>query len=259
MSEEDFARMVLHIETFGIGVAMGQQCQWPPDIVFRKRSVPDADMEPDPCGWIFESGHPGVIIQRGARNMKRQRGTIDDEETGVGAAAQWDESRELPVRRTPARANTKSKLGHGLNTKSLVAPPQGVSHSLVLGPSIIGATMGPYGNASQAWTGGSADESESGKSRGIEDAHDEEETDKERWRRLMRYEEGRWTCVGCGGKPFSDHGTLQRHCKSALHAKERDYRSCPHCPLKYLRSSHINRHMKAKHPEEWEKRARQRG
>jgi hypothetical protein len=256
MSDENFAPIALGIETFGIGAAMGQQCQWPPGMVSLR---PDTDLEPDPYGWIFEGGHPGVANQRGARNTKKRRRAIDDKETGVGAAAQWDESRELPVRRTPTLPNKKSKLGHGLNTKSLVAPLQGISRSLVPGPSIIGATTGPSEYASQAWTERSADESGSGETRGIEDAHDEEETDKERWRRLMRYEEGRWTCAGCVGMTFSDRCTLQRHCKSSLHAKERDFRRCPYCPLQYLRSSHVNRHLKAKHPDEWEKRARQRG
>jgi hypothetical protein len=173
MSEEDFARMALHIGTFGIGVAMGQHCQWPPDIVSRKRGVLDADMESDPYGWILESGHPGVVIQRGSRNTKKRWRTIDDEETGVGAAAQWDASRELPVRRTPERANESSKLRHGLN-ESLLAPLQGVSHSPVPGPSIIGATMEPYEYVSQAWTEGSADASGSGETNGIEDGPGEE-------------------------------------------------------------------------------------
>ena len=124
---------------------------------------------------------------RGAR--RNDGGLIGGEETGVGAAAQWDESRELPVRRTPVLANKISKLGQGLNTKSLVAPLQGVSYSPVPGSSIIGATMGPYENASQAWTEGSEDKSGSGETKGVEDAHDNEETDKERWSRLMRYEE----------------------------------------------------------------------
>jgi hypothetical protein len=252
MSDEELARMALRIETFDIGVAMGMQCQWAPDIV-RKRGPPNADMEPDPYGWIFESSHPGVVNQQGARNTKKRRRTIDGEETGVGAAARWDESRELPIRRTPVGANNKSKLGHGLN-ESLVAPLQGISRSLVPGPSIIGATMGPHEYASQAWTEGSADASASGETKGNEDAHDEEETDTERWRRLMHFENGTWMCMGCDGKTFSDRCTLRRHCKSSLHAKERDYRRCPYCPQEYLRSSNVNRHIKAKHPEEWEKR-----
>jgi hypothetical protein len=259
MSDENFAPIALGIETFGIGVAMRQQCQWPPDIVSRKHGPPDADVEPDPCQWIFEGEHPGVVNQRGARNTKKRRRTIDDEETGVGAAAQWDASRELPVRRTPAQEKQKSKLGHGLNTKSLVAPLQGFSHSLMLGASIIGATTGPNEYVSQTWTEGSVDASGSGETKGIEDAHDEEETDKERWSRLMHFGDGRWMCMGCDGKIFSDRCTLQRHCKSSLHAKERDYRRCPYCPQEYLRSSNLNRHIKAKHPEEWEKRARQSG
>ena len=99
MSDEELARIALRIETFGIGVAMGKQCQWAPDIVSRKWGPPDADMEADPYESIFGGGYPGVVIQRGERNAKKRRRTIGDEETGVGAAAQWDESRELPVRR----------------------------------------------------------------------------------------------------------------------------------------------------------------
>ena len=259
MSDEELARIALRIETFGIGVAMGKQCQWAPDIVSRKWGPPDADMEADPYESIFGGGYPGVVIQRGERNAKKRRRTIGDEETGVGAAAQWDESRELPVRKTPAHVKNTSKLGQGLNTESLVAPLQGVPPLPAPGPSIIGATLGPYKNASQAWTEGSADASGSGETKGIEDAHDDEETDKERWRRLMNFEDGRWMCMGCDRKIFSDRCTLQRHCRSSLHAKERDYRRCPYCPQEYLRSSNVNRHIKSKHPEEWEKGTRQRG
>ena len=257
MSNEELARIALRIETFNIGVAMGKQCQWAPDIV-PTRGPPNADLEPDPYGWIFESGHPGVVNQQGAINTEKRWRTIDDEETGVGAAAPWDESRELPIRRTPGGVNSKSKLGQGLN-ESLVAPLQGISRSLMPGPRIVGATKGPYEYASQAWTEGSVDESGSGETKGIEDAHDDEETDKERWRRLMNFEDGRWMCMGCDRKIFSDRCTLQRHCKSSLHAKERDYRRCPYCPQEYLRSSNVNRHIKSKHPEEWEKGTRQRG
>jgi hypothetical protein len=259
MSDEDFASIALYNETYGIGRAMRQQCQWEPDIVSRKqRGPPNADTEADPCGWIFESGHPGVVNQWGAKNTKELRRTTDGEETGVGAAAQWDESREMTVRRTPGRVNEISKLGHGLN-ESLVAPLQGVPHSLVPGPTIIGETLGSHEYVSQAWAEGSADESGSGETKGIEDAHDEEETDGERWKRLMHCENGRWMCMGCGGKPFSDRSTLRRHCRSSLHAKERDFRRCPFCPKEYLRSSHVNRHIRENHPEKWEKRARLRG
>ena len=241
---------------------MGQQCEWAPNIVSRKRrGPPDADMEADPCGWGFESGHPGVVNQRGARNMNKRRRIIDDEETGVGLVAQWGESRELSVRRTPAQSEEKSKLGHRLNTESPVAPLQGVSLPLAPGPSITGATLGTYEYVSQAWTAseGSEEKSESGENTGIEDAHDEEETDKERWRRLMRCEDGTWICVGCDGKPFFDRSTLQRHCKSSAHSKARDVRGCLVCRKKYLRSSNLRRHIKEKHPEEWEKIALRRG
>ena len=86
-SDEELARMALRIGTCDIGVAMRQQCQWSPDIV-RKRGPLNADMEPDPYGWVLESGHPGVVDQQGARNTKRRRRIIGGEETGVGAAAQ---------------------------------------------------------------------------------------------------------------------------------------------------------------------------
>ena len=248
MSDEDFASIALHIKTYAIGRALGLQYQWESDIVSCKRQgPPNVDMEADPYEWIFESGHPGVINQRGAKNMEKLQRTANGEETGVRAAAQWDMSQEMSVRRTPGRVNEISKLGHGLN-ESLVVPLQGVSHSLVPGPSIIGETLGSHEYVSQAWAEGSADESGSGETKGIEDAHDEEETDKERWKRLMRCENRRWMCMGCGGKPFSDRSTLRRHCKSSLHAKERDLRRCPFCPKKYLRSSHVNRHIRENHP-----------
>ena len=261
VSDEEFAPIATHIRSFAIGIAMGQQCQWAPNPVSRKRhGPPDEDMEPDPFGWGSESGHPGVVNQGDGRNMKNRRRTTDDEETGVGMATQWDESQELPVQRTPARLEEKSKLGqHGLNVETLVAPLQGVSLPPAPGPTITGAALGAYEYMSQAWTEGSEDEGESGETMGIGDAHDEAETDKERWRRLMRYEKGRWICVGCGGKPFSDRCTLQRHCKSSVHSKARDGRICPFCPKKYLRSSNVRRHIRAKHPEEWERMALLRG
>ena len=82
---------------------------------------------------------------------------------------------------------------------------------------------------------------------GIEDAHDEEETDKEGWERLMLHTDGVWRCVGCGGQAFSDRCTLQRHCKSAVHGKQRDKRKCPFCPKEYQRLGHLKRHMDKKH------------
>ena len=262
VSDEDFALIATHIESFAIGIVMGQQCQWAPNLVSRKRrDPPDEDVEADSCGLGSESGHTGVVNQGDARNTKKRRRTTDDEETGVRVAAQWDSSRALPVRRTPAGVNEKSKLGHGLNMASLVVPLQGVSLPLAPGPTITGATLGSYEYVSQAWTEGRVDESGSGETMamGIEDAHDEGETDKERWRRLMRYEDGRWICVGCGGKPFFDRCTLQRHCKSSLHSKARDFRRCLFCPKAYLRSSHVRRHIREKHPGEWEKMALRRG
>jgi hypothetical protein len=138
------------------------------------------------------------------------------------------------------RVKDKSKLGqHGLNKETLVTPLQGVSLPLAPGPNIMGTTLGSYGYASQAWTE-------------VREAHDDDETDRERWERLIGYEKGRWICIGCGGQPFSDRCTLQRHCKSSVHAKERDILGCPFCPKVYLRSSNVRRHIRSKHPEEWE-------
>jgi len=253
VSDANFAPNADHIVSFGIGIALGRQCQWSDDLVSRKRrSSPDAEMEADPRGWGFESGDPGVVSQWDARNAKKRRRTTEYLETGVGPAAQGDQSRVLPVRRTPERLESKSKLGQGLGMETLVAPLQGVSPPLALGPSIIGATPEPYEYASQAWTEGSEDGSLSGETVSIQDAHDEDETDRERWRRLMCYTQGRWVCLGCDGRPFFDRCTLQRHCKSAVHAKERDSRGCPFCPKAYLRSSNVRRHIRNKHPEEWE-------
>ena len=241
-------------QAFAAGVVLGQQCQWVPNLVSRKRrGPPDEDTEADPFGWGFESGRPGVLNQGDLRNKNKRLKTTDSEETGVGPFAQWGESQELPFRRTPVLVNRKSKLGHGLNNmETLVAPLQGVSLPLAPGPSITGATLGTNEYVFQAWTEGE-DESVSGETTGIEDAHDEEETDGERWRRLMRCENGTWICVGCGGKPFFDRSTLQRHCKSSVHSKARDFRECLFCTKGYVRSSNLRRHVRVKHPEEWEK------
>lgn len=253
VSDADFAPIAAHILSFGIGIAIGQHCQQPDNLVSHKRrGPPDAGMEADPRGWGFESGDPSVVSQWDARNTNKRQRTTESLETGVGPAAQSDQSRAQPIRRTPVQVERKSKHGQGLNMETLVAPPQGVSLPLAPGPSVIGATPEPYENTSQAWTEGSEDGSYSSETVSIQDAHNEGETDRERWRRLMSYTQGRWVCLGCGGKPFSDRCTLQRHCKSAVHAKERDSRRCPFCPKAYLRSSNVRRHIRNKHPEEWE-------
>ena len=257
VSDEEFAPIEVHIKAFAAGIV----CQRAADLISRKRCLPpDEDMGANPCGWGFESGHPGVVNQGDVKNMNKRRRTTDDKDAGVGPVAQWDESRELPLRRTPARIEKKSKLEQrDLNMETPVAPLQGVPPPHIPGPSIIGATLESYEYASQAWNEGSEGGSRSGETVGIDDAHDEDETDGERWKRLMCYENGGWVCVGCGGKPFSDRCTLQRHCKSAVHAKDRDFRKCPFCPKEYLRSSNVNRHTKNKHPEEWERMVRLRG
>ena len=240
------------MESYAAGIVLGQYCQWPPNLVSRERhGPPDADMEADPCGWGFESGDPGVVSQRDARNPDKRRIITECLETGVGQAAQRDEFQELPLLRTPVPIENKSKLGHGLDMETLVALLQGVYPPPAPGPSIMGATQGSYEYVSQAWTEGSDDGSHSGKTVSTEDAHNEEETDRQRWKRLIGYENGRWICIGCDGQPFSDRCTLQRHCKSAVHAKERDIRGCPFCPKVYLRSSNVRRHIRNNHPEEW--------
>ena len=255
LSDEEFAPIDVYLKAYTAGIVCKRAAD---DLISRKpRGPPDADMEAYPCGWGFKSGAPGVVSRGDARNNNKRRRTTEWLETGVRPATQRYESRELPVRRTPERVQEISKLGqHGLNMETLVAPLQGASPLPAPGPSIICATLGSYEYASQAWTEGSEDEGNSGDTIGIEDAHDDEETDKERWRRLMRYENGKWVCVGCDGKTFSDRCTLQRHCKSAVHAKDRDFRKCPFCPKEYLRSSNVNRHTRSKHPEEWEKMVR---
>jgi rubrerythrin len=117
----------------------------------------------------------------------------------------------------------------------------------MLGPAIIGATPRLHEYTSQAWAEGTGGESDPQEKVGTEDAHEEEETNRERWERLMSHADRVWRCVGCGGQAFSDRSTLQRHCKSAMHRKQRDLQKCPLCPKKYLRLSNLRRHMDQKH------------
>jgi len=173
---------------------------------------------------------------------------MKDNETGDRTGAQSSDTQELPIRRSPVLVETVSKLSHGgLGMETLVVLPQGVSPLLSLGATITDATFGPHQDADQAWTKRRVSGSDAQEEVGIEDAHDEEESDKERWARLMLYEDGKWRCNGCGGKVFSDRCTLQRHCSSAVHGKQRDWRKCPLCPKQYRNLRGVRRHMKKKH------------
>jgi hypothetical protein len=229
VSDEVFAQMKADIIYFGL--ALRVQWQGGANLVSHKRRSP-----PDP--------DPGAANQGDTRSSKKRR--TEGEETGVGQATQRGETRELPIKGTPAQVKTKSKLVHGLDMETLVVP-QGVSSSHALGPTVTGATPGSREYTSQAWMEGTRGRSEPHEEVGIEDAHDEEETDKERWERLMLHTDGVWRCVGCGGQAFSDRCTLQRHCKSAVHGKQRDKRKCPFCPKEYQRLGHLKRHMDKKH------------
>ncbi|KAH9967553.1 hypothetical protein BC827DRAFT_1152842 [Russula dissimulans] len=205
-----------------------------------QRGPPEPDLRAQLRGWGVECEGPSSTngINPGQRKRRRD---IEDDETGDRAVAQRGKTQELPVRRTLAREFNKSKPGHrALEMEPLVAPPQGVLPTLSPGPIVTGATPGSL-ERDQAWT--------EGRGRIIEDRHEEEETDRERWGRLMKREDGVWKCMGCGGKRFSDRSTLQRHCKSLAHSKKRDMRKCRYCEKKFPRSSSVKRHEMAKHPQ----------
>ena len=185
---------------------------------------------------------PGATNQRDTTGRKKRK-TKEDKETGVGEAAQRGGTQELPIEGTQ---NNPKQNPSGLDMETLVVP-QGVSSPHALGPTVMGATPGSRKYTSQAWTEGTRGESKPQEKVGIEDAHDEEETDKERWERLMLHTDGVWKCAGCGGRAFSDRCTLLRHCRSAVHGKQRDKRKCPFCPKEYQRLGHLKRHMDKKH------------
>jgi len=216
--------------------------RWPAEVSNpsrRQRSPPEPDLRASPRGWGVEREDPSSMKEITPRPRKRKRPVED--ETGDRTATQRGETQELSVRRTPGRKLMESKLGHRApRMEALVVPPQGISPTRSLGPVVTRATPGSP-ERDEAWTEGR---------RGIiEDPHDENETDEERWERLMKCEGGVWKCMGCGEIQFSDRSTLQRHCKSLVHGKERDLRKCPHCEKKFARCSGVNRHVKQKHPE----------
>jgi rubrerythrin len=214
------------------------------DYSLKRLRTPEPDLGAGPSQWTAESEDPdGSDLH--SRRTKRRR-TIEEGETGDRAAAQRGETQEPRVRRTPANQNDTSKLGNqGLRSETHVVPSQGVYRPLSLGPAITEATLGPTELRDQAWREGGQGISEV--TEVTEDAHDEEETDEERWARLMYREGGRWRCRGCDGRAFSDRSTLQRHCRSSAHAKQRDMRKCPLCEKSYRRQSGLNRHLKVKH------------
>jgi hypothetical protein len=176
------------------------------------------------------------------RSTKRRKITTE-RKTEDRVAAQRGETQELRARRTSDRQENKSKLGNrGLRRETLAAPSQGVYPPFSPRPT-TGATLGPteFKDQARSRTEGSERISE-----GTEDVHDEE-TDEERWTRLMDLEEGMRKCRECPGKTFFDRSTLRRHCKT-VHGGECDRRKCPLCPEKsYSRQSGLNRHTKKKH------------
>ena len=245
VSDEVFSQIAVDITAFGLGLR--EKWKREAELIHRKRrGPPTPDLVAETSRWKVER-----------RDPSKRRRTMGSEQTGIRLAARMGENPELPVRGTPGLAKEISKLSrHGLDMEVPVALPQGVSPPLDLGPTISVGNPGSHEHGFQARS-----EEESGSDSrgfaGIEDSHDDKEGDKERWARLMLYEDGKWKCKGpsCSGQVFFDRSTLQRHCRgSAAHAKLRDLRKCPLCPKQYPRLSGVSRHMKAKHPEEWGRR-----
>jgi hypothetical protein len=215
----------------------------------RQPGQPEPSLEAGPGKrGVEHEGLPMISQEDSSSRHTKRRRTMKDNKTGNRTGAQDGDTRELPVRRSLAQVEAESKLSHGgLGIETRVAPPQGVSPLLRLGPTITDGTFGPHQDADQAWTKRRVSGSDAQEEVGMEDPHDEEESDKERWARLMRYEDGKWRCNGCRGKEFSDRCVLQRHCNSAVHAKQRDWRKCPLCPKQYRHLRGVKRHMKQKH------------
>ena len=198
--------------------------------VGKRRRSPEPDLQAGPIQCTAGSDGRGSADLPRAICTKRQ-------EAGDRAAAQRGETQEQRIGRTPTDRESRSKLGTQVLGRTL-AVLQGVYPPLPPGATMTETTLGQTESRIQAWNEGG---------RRTDDAHDEEETDRERWERLMRYEEKTWKCNGCGGKEFSDRGTLQRHCRSSVHAKKRDIRKCPHCTKEFKRQSGLTRHIKEKH------------
>lgn len=211
----------------------------------RKRvrtTEPDLGAGPTYCMAEFEDrddAEPPDTRSGKRRKMTTAKKTEDRVTTQMGETQEWH------ARRTSASERIESKLGNqGLRKETLVAPSQGV-HPPVSPRPTTGTTLGPTEFKDQAWTG--MEESRR-ISEGTDDVRDEE-TDGQRWTRLMVLEEDMWKCRECPGKTFFDRSTLRRHCKS-VHGKESDRWKCPLCPgNSYSRKSGLDRHMKRKHRE----------
>jgi hypothetical protein len=215
-----------------IGVALREELKRACKGMLKKRlHTPGPDLEPGPNHCMAEPEE---------RRTKRRKIIMGEGETGDWAATRRGKTREMRVRRTPATLKNKSKLGstQGL-MRTLVVPSQGlgVYPSPPLGTTME-AALGPTESRDQAW--------DEGRQR-TEDAHNEGETDQQRWHRLMLFEDGKWRCKECEDRSFSDRSGLQRHCRSSVHAKKRDIRYCPHCANTYTRQSGLKRHMKKEH------------
>ena len=215
-----------------IGVGLREELKRACKDMHKKRiHTPGPDLEPGPNPCMAEPEE---------RHTKRRKITMEEGETGDRVATRRGKTQEMRAQRTPARMKNISKLGstQGL-MRTLVVPSQVLG---VYPPPPLGTTteaaLGPTESRDQAWN--------EGRQR-TEDAHDEGETDQQRWDRLMLFEDGKWKCKECEDKTFSDRSGLQRHCRSSAHAKERDVRYCPYCPKKYTRQSGLKRHLKDEH------------
>jgi hypothetical protein len=209
----------------------------------RKRlRTAELHLEAGPSHWTVESEDQHDAEPPDTRSTKRRKITME-RKTEDRVAAQRGETQELRAQRTSAGTDCKSKLGNrGLRKETLVAPPQGVYPPFSPRPT-TGATLGPTEFKDQAWTWTEGSESIS---EGTEDVHDEE-TDGERWARLMVLDEDKWKCRECPGQTFFDRSTLRRHCNS-VHGRDCDRWECPLCPDKtYSRKSGLDRHVKGKH------------
>ena len=205
------------------------------DNIRKRRRSPEPDPGAGPSQCTVASDGRGSEDPTRTTRTKRRR------ETGDWAATQRVDTQEQHVGRTPAGVKNISKLGtQGLAGRTLVVPSQGVYPPHPPGATTSEATLGSTESRHQAWN-------EGGKR--MEDAHDEEETDRARWERLIYREGEKWKCRECDGKEFRDRSSSHRHCRTSVHAKKRDIRKCPLCTKGYLRKSGLNRHIKEKHRE----------
>jgi len=193
VSDEVFAQIAAGIIAFGLRLREKRERE--ANLVCRKRhGPPTPDLGPGPSEWEVDRGDPSVANQGDARHVNKRRRIVESEQTGVRlAAAQKGETRELPVRGTPGQVEEISKLGRrGLDMEILVALPRGVSPLLELGPSMSGRTPKSHEHMPRAWVEPRESGSNMEEPVGTEDVHDEGESDKKRWARLMLQEDGKW-------------------------------------------------------------------